>query len=86
MPWITEGHPVLAAPGQRLLFVQENAGTGFTNVHLSYWWQRLLAKYDAPFKLSAMQLRHVFVDERCGADASTSGPGNLGAARVMGNR
>jgi len=85
MPWITMGHQKLAAPGQRLLFVLPRKGTGLSNVNLSQWFQKMLSTYKAPFRIAPMELRHIFVDERCGSDAS-DGPNNRAAARVMGNR
>jgi len=85
MPWITMGHKHLAAPGQRLLFVLPSSGTGMSNVNLSHWWTQLLASHSAPFRMQARELRHVFVDERCGSNA-VEGPDGRAAARVMGNR
>ena len=85
-PWINEGHKQLAAPGQRLLFVQPTSGTALTNVNVSHWWQTMLAKYEAPFRFPPSELRHIFVDERCSRDAVQSGPDNRAAARIMGNR
>lgn len=84
LPWITMGHKILAAPNQRLLFVHPNSGLGLNAVNLSQWFQQLLAKFDAPFRFPPSQLRHIFVDERCSAEA-VGGPSGSGAARIMGN-
>jgi hypothetical protein len=84
MPWISEGHKELAAEGQRLLFVHPNSGLGLTAVNMSQWFQTLLGKFNAPFKCTPRQLRHIFVDERC-SNVAVQGPTNKGAARIMGN-
>lgn len=84
MPWITMGRTMLAATNQRLLFVHPNSGIGLNAVNLSHWFQQLLSSHKAPFKFPPSQLRHIFVDERCSAEA-VGGPSDAGAARIMGN-
>lgn len=85
MPWITMGHKEHAAPGQRLLFYRFHQKTGMQAMHLSGWFTDMLSTYKAPFRFAPRELRHIFVDERCGSQ-SVAGPLNKGAARVMGNR
>lgn len=84
MPMITMGHKELAATGQRVLFVHATTGVEQTNVNLSQWFQQLLCDFDFSNKFPPSQLRHIFVDERCSADA-VAGPSSKGAARIMGN-
>ncbi len=84
MPWVTMGHKLVAAQGQWTLFVHPKSGLRLQAMHLSNWFQQLLAAHGAPFKFPPSQLRHIFVDERCSAEA-VGGPANTGAARIMGN-
>lgn len=84
MPWLSQGHQMLSAQGQRLVFVQPTTGLAMTNVNLSQWFQQVQAQFSAPFRFPPGQLRHIFVDERCSAEA-VAGPSNKGAARIMGN-
>lgn len=78
------GWKLLAAANQRLMFVHPNSGLGLTAVNLFQWFQQLLSIHDASFRFPPNQLRHMFVDERCSAEA-VSGPKGSGAARIMGN-
>lgn len=48
------------------------------------WFQQLLGNFGFKNKFPPMQLRHIFVDERCSADC-IKGPSNKAAARIMGN-
>lgn len=84
MPWVTMGHRLLAARGQATLFVHPRSGLGLQAMHLSQWFQQLLSTHGATFRFPPSQLRHIFVDERCSAEA-VGGPSNVGAARIMGN-
>lgn len=68
-----------------MLFVRRTSGTALNNANLSEWFQYVLATYSAPFRFAPSELRHIFVDERCGNGAA-EGPDGKGAARVMGNR
>lgn len=43
MPWITKGHSILAAPGQRLLFIHPPTGMQLSNVNLAQVSTRLSA-------------------------------------------
>ena len=83
MPWLVHGHQMVV-PNSRHLFVHLPSGLPLSNVNFSQWWQAMISKFEAPFKFPPSQLRHIFVDERCGTD-HVDGPEMRGAARVMGN-
>lgn len=84
MPWIKTGHSMVAGRGQRVLFPHAASGDAQTNVNLSQWFQQILCEFQFSPKFPPSQLRHIFVDERCSAEA-VGGPSNTGAARIMGN-
>jgi hypothetical protein len=83
MPWVVEGHAIVA-PNSRVLFVQPSTGGAMSNVNLSQWFQKMLGRFEAPFRFAPSNLRHIFVDDMC-SGKHVAGPDHNGAARIMGN-
>lgn len=83
IPWVTEGHQMLA-PHSRHLFVHPGSGMPWSNSEFWQWWQRLLSVFGAPFRFPPSKLRHIFVSERR-SEHRVRGPNDAQAARIMMN-
>lgn len=88
MPWVQEGH-ALVAKDSHYLFVQPNTLGLFGSSYFSNWFMRLHSSFpNICTTFAPSNLRHVFVDERrggIGEDPPEEGPSDWGAARAMGN-
>ena len=81
---VTEWDTISNEDRQHPFLFVDDKGRQFTDATFCLYWKGLLEKAGSHAQFPPQRLRHIFVDERRGADR-VAGPSDRGAAMVMGN-
>lgn len=82
--YVTKVHKLLAAAGERSLFIHHNTGTALTLPRLNAAWRTLLEKSQAAALFPPRRLRFIFFNDRL-ENPDVPGPSNEGAAAASAN-